>query len=66
MIREVQYLNWLANVMDVKKQNGQNKVCIIFDLDKMCPKDSFMLPMIDKLVDVTIGHEMMNFLDALL
>ena len=64
-IKEVQYPEWLANVVVVKKKNGKWRVCIDFtDLNKACPKDSFPLPHIDVLVDSTAGHEMMSFMDA--
>jgi len=37
-IRKVQYPEWLANVVVVKKQNGKWRVCIDFtDLNKSCP-----------------------------
>ena len=34
------------------------------DLNKACPKDSFPLPKIDRLVDSTAGHALMSFMDA--
>ena len=34
------------------------------DLNKAYPKDLFPLPRIDQLVDATIGHHWMSFLDA--
>ena len=34
------------------------------DLNKACPKDSFPTPRIDQLVDATVGHHWMSFLDA--
>ena len=56
-IHEVQYPEWLANVVVVKKKNGKSRVCIDFtDLNKCCPKDPFSMPHIDKLVDATVGH----------
>ena len=40
-IREVEYPEWLANVL-VKKRNGKWRLCIDFtDLNRACPKDSF-------------------------
>ena len=64
-IKEVQYPDWLANVVIVKKKNGKWRVCIDFtDLNKACPKDSFPLPHIDRLVDATAGHELLSFMDA--
>ena len=55
-IREVHYLEWLANVVLVKKANGKWRMCVDFtDLNKACPKDSFPLPRIDHLMDSTTG-----------
>jgi len=34
------------------------------DLNKACPKDSYPLPKIDKLVDATAGHALLSFMDA--
>ena len=40
-------------------------MCVDFtDLNKACPKDPFPISWIDQLVDVTIDHPRMNFLDA--
>jgi ribonuclease HI len=64
-IREVQYPEWLSNVVLVKKSNGKWRMCVDFtDLNKACPKDSFPLPRVDLLVDSTAGHEMLSFMDA--
>ena len=64
-IKEVFYSEWLANTMVVKKKNGKWRVCVDFtDLNKACPKDLFLMPKIDQLVDVTVGHPRMSFLDA--
>ena len=64
-IREVEYLKWLANVVVVLKIGGKWWVCIDYtNLNDACPKDSFLLPRIDQIVDATSGHEMLSFLDA--
>ena len=64
-INEVFYPEWLANTVVVKKKNGKWRVCVDFtDLNKACPKDHFLIPRIDQLVDVTVGHPRMSFLDA--
>ena len=40
-------------------------MCIDFtNLYKAYPKDSFLLPRIDQLVDTTVGHELLSFMDA--
>ncbi|KAK0596320.1 hypothetical protein LWI29_014629 [Acer saccharum] len=64
-IGEVKYPEWMANVVLVKKKNSQWRMCIDFtDLNKACPKDSFLLPRIDQLVDATAEHETLSFMDA--
>jgi len=65
-IREIQYPEWLANVVLVKKANGKWRMCVDFtDLNKACPKDSYPLPNIDALVDNASGCKMLSFLDAI-
>ena len=40
-------------------------MCVDFtDLNKACPKDSFPLPRIDQLVNSTVGHKLLTFMDA--
>ena len=65
LIREVYYLDWLANVVLVKKANDKWRMCVEFtDLNKACPKDSYPLSRIDQLVDSTAGHRLLSFMDA--
>ena len=64
-IREVEYPNWLANVVVVPKKEGKWRVCVDYtNLNNACPKDSFPLPRIDQIVDSTSGQGMLSFLDA--
>ena len=64
-IREVEYPEWLANVVLVKKSNGKRRLCIYFtDINRACPKYSFPLPRIDLIVDATTGHELLIFMDT--
>ena len=64
-IKEDFYFEWLANTVVVKKNSGKWRVCVDFsDLNKACPKDPFPMPKIDQLVDATVGHPRMSFLDA--
>ncbi|XP_074378433.1 uncharacterized protein LOC141719975 [Apium graveolens] len=64
-IEEIQFPEWLANPVMVKKANGKWRMCIDFtDLNDACPKDCFPLPRIDALIDATAGHEMLSFMDG--
>jgi ribonuclease HI len=65
VIREVTYLEWLANTVMVKKANGKWRMCIDFtDLNKACSKDEFPLPRIDSLVDAAASSKLMSLLDC--
>ena len=63
----VEYLEWLANVILVPKNDGKVRVCVDFrDLNKTSPKDDFPIPHIDLLVDSTVSHSMLSFMDEFL
>ncbi|KAL0405359.1 UNVERIFIED_CONTAM: Retrovirus-related Pol polyprotein from transposon gypsy [Sesamum latifolium] len=61
-VSEVQYTDWLANVVVVPKASGKWRKCT--DLNKACPKDPYPLPRIDLLVDSTAGYELFSMMDA--
>jgi len=64
-IREIQYPEWLVNVVLVKKSSGKWRMCVDFTyLNKACPKDSYHLPSIDALVDSASGCKLLSFLDV--
>ena len=64
-ISVIMYPEWLANVVLVPKKDGKVRVCVDFrNLNKDRPKDNFPLPHIDMLVDNTIGHAMLSFIDG--
>ena len=65
VIREVEYPEWLANVVLVKKANVKWRLCIDFtDVNRACPKYSFPFPRIDLIVDATADHELLSFMDS--
>ncbi|KAG9458899.1 hypothetical protein H6P81_003407 [Aristolochia fimbriata] len=65
-IREVKYPSWIANIIPVKKKNGQIRVSVNFcDMNKAYPKDDFPLPITELMVDATTGHEALSFMDGL-
>jgi hypothetical protein len=63
-IREVKYPQWLANIIMVRKKNGEWKMCT--DLNKCCPKDNFPLARIDQIVETVAGSETMELLNYFL
>ena len=49
----------------VKKANGKWRMCVDFtDLNKAYPKDNYPLPRIDTLVNSTVRHQLLSFMDA--
>ena len=49
----------------VPKKGGKWRVRVDYtNLNDACPKDSFSLPRIDQIVDATVGHEMLSFIDT--
>ena len=55
---------WVANIVPVLKKNGKIKVCIDFcDLNTACPKDEFLLPITDVMINNTCGFKRMSFMD---
>ncbi|GAA0161973.1 hypothetical protein LIER_18168 [Lithospermum erythrorhizon] len=64
-IRELQFPEWVANVVLVKKPSGKWRMCTDFtNLNKTCPKDLYPLPCLGRLVDGSVGHEVFDFMDA--
>ena len=64
-IRETYYLDWLAHPVLVKKKNSKWRICIDFtNLNQAFPKDSFLLPRINQLLDATAGYELLSFMNA--
>ena len=61
----VNYPKWLANVVPILKKDGKVRMSVDFrDLNKASPKDDFPLPHIDILVDNTVGHALLSFMDG--
>jgi len=49
----------------VKNTSNKWRMCVDYtNLYKACPKDSYPLPSIDRLVDGAVGHKILSFLDA--
>ncbi|KAM1185751.1 hypothetical protein ACFX2G_015331 [Malus domestica] len=71
---EVNYPTWVANAVLVKKNSTKEsllfqkvlwRMCVDYtDLNKGCPKDSFPLPLIYKLIDSTAWCKILSFMDA--
>ncbi|KAL6125282.1 hypothetical protein ACLB2K_073341 [Fragaria x ananassa] len=64
-IKPIKHPTWVANIVPMKKKNGQVRICIDYrDLNKACPKDKFPLLNMDMLIDSTSGQGMLSFMDG--
>jgi hypothetical protein len=65
-ICEVFHTEWLANpVLVCKKNTNVWRMCVDdTNLNKHCPKDPFVLPRIDQVIDSTAGCNLLCFLDC--
>ena len=64
-IKPVHHAEWIANVVLVPKMDQKVRMCVDFrNLNKACPKDDFLLPHIDVLVDSTVGSVLISFVDG--
>ena len=59
------YPQWIANIVPVPKKDGKVRMCVDYrDLNKARPKDDFLLPHIDMLVDSTAKFKVFSFMDG--
>jgi hypothetical protein len=66
-IYPVPLTEWVSNPVLVNKKKGTIHVCMDFrDLNKVCPKDKFPTPFIDKILDECAGSEIFSFMDGFL
>jgi hypothetical protein len=64
-IKEVQPPDWIVNPVLVLKKNRKWQMCMDYtSLNKVCPKDPLPILLIDQVIDLTPGCELLSFLDA--
>ena len=60
-------MQWLANIVLVMKKNRKLRVCVDFkDLNAITPKDMYVMPTADMLIDSTTNNELLSFMDGIL
>ena len=56
---------WIANLVVVRKKNGEIKLCVDFrNLNKCSNKDNYPLPKMEHLLQKVSGARVMSFLDG--
>jgi len=65
IIVPIRFSNWLANLVPVRKKNGEIRICIDFrNLNKASLKDNYPLPKMDFILQNIVGSQRMSMLDG--
>ena len=63
LIKPTRYVQWLANIVLVMKENEKLRVCVDFrDLNAATFKDMYVMPTVNILVDSTTNNELLSFI----
>ena len=64
-IKPTRYVQWLENIVPVMKKDVKLRFCVDFRyLNAATPKDMYVMPIIDMLVDSTANNELLSFKDG--
>jgi len=67
IIVPLRYSKWIANLVLVRKKNGEIRLCVDFrNLNKCSLKDNYPIPKMDHILQRVIGATRMSFLDGYL
>ena len=63
-IYPIPLMEWVSKPIPVDKKQGTIRICTNFrDLNHVCPKDNFLPPFIDQILDECAGSEVFSFMD---
>jgi hypothetical protein len=64
-IYPVALTEWVSNPVLIDKKGGSICVCITYrDINKSCPKDNFLTPFVDQIIDDCAGSEIFSLMDG--
>lgn len=65
IIIPLRYSDWIANLVPVRKKNGEIKLCVDFrNLNKCSRKDNYPLPKMEHILQKVSGSSVMSFIDG--
>jgi hypothetical protein len=65
IIFPVKYLEWVSNLVPVRKKTGEIRLCVDFRaLNRASVKDNFPLPNMELILQQVVGSQMMSLLDG--
>ena len=65
IIFPMRHAQWVANIVPIRKKNGDIRLCIDFqNLNKVLEKDNYPVPPMEKILQQVSGSEMFSLLDG--
>ena len=65
IIIPLRFSNWVANIVLVRKKNGEIRICMDFqNLNKCSLKDNYPLPKMDHLLQKVVGSSQISMIDG--
>jgi hypothetical protein len=65
IIIPLRYSNWIANIVPVRKKNGEIRLCVDFiNLNKCSRKDNYPLPNMEHILQKVSGSSVLSFIDG--
>ena len=65
IIVPLRYSSWVANLVPVRKKNGEIRLCVDFrNLNISCLKDNYSLPKIDQILQRVVGSHKISMIDG--
>ena len=65
IIVSLRHSKWLANVVTVRKKNGEIRICIYFrNLNRVSLKDNYLFPKMDNILQKVVGSQRLSMLDG--
>jgi hypothetical protein len=64
-IYPVPLTDWVSNIIPVNKKQGTIRVCVDYhDINRAFPKDNYLTPFVDQIVDDCADSEIFSFMDG--
>jgi hypothetical protein len=64
-IRPCRYVEWISSIVPIQKKDGWWRVCMDFrDLNRATPKDEYLMPVVETLINATVGNKILSFMDG--
>ena len=65
IIYPIHHSTWVANIIPVRQKNGEIRICVDFrNLNQASLKDNYGLPVMDHILQLVSGSELMSMLDG--